>query len=71
MDACGLLEHRFLLTKRRRLDAVRKFRRILVALRFVYARFARAQCCARCKFGSDHLQGVSVATVVDRGGRWV
>ena len=42
-----------------------------VALRFVYARFARAHCCARCKFVCEHLQGVSVATVVDRRGRWV
>ena len=50
------------------MDAVRKFRRRWVALHFVCARFSRAHCCARLKFGSEHLQGVSVTTAVDRGG---
>ena len=43
MDARGLLEQRFLLTRTRRLDAVRNFRKLWFALRLVCERFARAR----------------------------
>ena len=43
MDACGLLEHKFLLTRTRRLDAVRNFRKLWFALRLVCELFARAR----------------------------